>query len=297
MKGFLRLVLLLVLFAGTMHLSSADSCSDLRVEVLGSGGPEIDDGRHSSGYLLWQDGSARLLLDAGSGSSIAFGTSSARVKDLDAILLTHLHTDHAADIPAFIKGSFFTDRNRDLIIAGPEGNDSMPGTRTFMQRLIGPEGAFRYLSSFLEDGKEAYTVSPLDMPSQGVGRLSGETWQAGSLSVRHGPIPAVAWRVDLGGCVVVYAGDMSAPPEEFTTFARDADLLILHAAVPANADSVARRLHMTPSELVSLANSVAPERVLLSHFMKRSHQAAPRSFEGMIAPLVVAYDGLRLQLD
>ncbi|TCO77857.1 MBL fold metallo-hydrolase [Chromatocurvus halotolerans] len=296
MGTILRLVVILVLTAGRIQESSAGDCVGIRVQVLGSGGPEIDDGRSSSSYLLWQGDSARLLLDAGSGSSLGFGSAGARFADLDAILLSHLHTDHSVDIPAFIKGSFFTDRNTNLVIAGPAGNDRMPRTSTFMKRLIGPDGAFRYLSSYLEDGTEAYTLSTLDMPAQSVGHLSGEGWHASSLPVRHGPIPALAWRADLGGCVVVYAGDMSGAPETFTAFARNADLLILHAAVPENAGATARRLHMIPSELVSLANQLTPERILLSHFMKRSEQEAPESFQRMVAPVVLARDGLSLDL-
>lgn len=221
----------------------------------------------------------------------------ARFADLDAILLSHLHTGHSGDIPAFIKGSFLTDRNTNLVIAGPAGNDRMPGTSTFMKKLIGPEGAFRYLSSYLEDDTEAYTLNPLDMPTRSVGHLSGEGWHASSLPVRHGPIRAVSWRADLGGCVVVYAGDMSDAPETFTAFARNADLLILHAAIPENARPAARRLHMIPSELVSLANQLTPGQILLSHFMKRSEQGAPESFQRIIAPMVLARDGLSLELE
>src|SRR6056297_782871 len=69
------------------------SCASTRLQVLGSGGPELDDGRRSSSYLLWLDDRARVLLDAGSGSSVAFGASGADFADLQAILLSHLHTD------------------------------------------------------------------------------------------------------------------------------------------------------------------------------------------------------------
>ncbi len=287
----------MMLVAGAAPGVSAGNCASTRLQVLGSGGPELDDGRASSAYLLWQDGKARLLLDAGSGSSVAFGATGARFADLDAILLTHLHTDHAADLPAFIKGSFFTPRGRDLVVAGPSANDRMPATSTFLDKLLGPDGAFRYLSTYLDAGREAYTVRPRDMPARSRGRLRGEGWRAESLPVAHGPIAAVAWRIEIDGCVVVYAGDMSAEPEGFQAFAQDADLLLLHSAIPESANPVARRLHLTPGELVSIANRIGPRRVLLSHFMKRSVEGAAEAFEGLDAPFTLAEDGQVSGLD
>ena len=78
------------------------------VQVLGSGGPEITDQRASSAYLVWQDGKARILVDMGPGSMLRYEQSGARIEDLDVILLTHLHVDHSADLPALIKAAFFT---------------------------------------------------------------------------------------------------------------------------------------------------------------------------------------------
>ncbi len=93
----------------------------VRLQVLGSGGPELNDGRASSGYLVWVDDKAVVLVDAGPGTSVAFGESGARFEDLQAILLTHLHVDHSADLPAYIKGSFFTRRSEDLPVLGRQG--------------------------------------------------------------------------------------------------------------------------------------------------------------------------------
>lgn len=103
-----------MLIAGT----AAAECTkhDVELQVLGSGGPEYDDGRVSSSYLVWLDGAARVLVDAGPGSSVAFGASGARFEDLHAILLSHLHVDHAGDLPALIKGAYFSKRDRGMPI-------------------------------------------------------------------------------------------------------------------------------------------------------------------------------------
>src|SRR5271170_7517142 len=62
-------------------LVAAQSCGStgLAVQVLGSGGPEGQDKRASTSYLVWQNGSARVVLDAGGGSALRFGERSADV--------------------------------------------------------------------------------------------------------------------------------------------------------------------------------------------------------------------------
>jgi len=118
--------------------SAAGACGEqgVAVQVLGSGGPIADDGRASSGYLVWIDGHARLLVDAGGGTFLRFGEAGASIADLDVICLTHLHTDHAADVPALLKGGYFSDRTRSLPIVGPTGRGVFPGTAAFLQRLF-----------------------------------------------------------------------------------------------------------------------------------------------------------------
>jgi len=73
----------------------AQSCSSqgVAVQALGSGGPELQDKRASSSYLIWQDGRARVLVDAGGGSALRFGESGAQMSQLDLILFSHFHEE------------------------------------------------------------------------------------------------------------------------------------------------------------------------------------------------------------
>ena len=57
----------IALLAGNIHaVAVAATCgaTGVAVQVLGSGGPEMK-GRASSAYLIWQQGKARALVDAG----------------------------------------------------------------------------------------------------------------------------------------------------------------------------------------------------------------------------------------
>jgi phosphoribosyl 1,2-cyclic phosphodiesterase len=77
--------------------ASAQSCGaqGVAVQVLGSGGPELQDKRASSSYLVWENGQARVLVDAGGGSALRFGESGAQMSQLDVLLFSHFHVDHS----------------------------------------------------------------------------------------------------------------------------------------------------------------------------------------------------------
>ena len=68
---------------------NAQTCGaqGIAVQVLGSGGPELQDKRASSSYLVWEDGQARVLVDAGGGSALRFGESGATMSHLDVMNL------------------------------------------------------------------------------------------------------------------------------------------------------------------------------------------------------------------
>lgn len=155
--------------------TAASTCQnhELNVVILGSGGPELNDRRASTSYLLREGDRARFLIDFGTGASANFEKARAQIADLHAILFSHFHVDHTNDLPGLIKASFFSNRTRDLPIYGPTGNHVVPDTRIFIHRLFGPEGAYSYLSDFL-DGEARYRIVPHSVDaSLPAGRTSG----------------------------------------------------------------------------------------------------------------------------
>src|ERR1700751_2719442 len=126
---FIPALLISLLLACTFApLAPAQSCGahGVAVQVLGSGGPELQDKRASSSYLVWQNGRARVLVDAGGGSALRFGESGAQMSQLDVVLFTHFHIDHSADFPTLVFSSWFEDRKRPLPIYGPPATNACP---------------------------------------------------------------------------------------------------------------------------------------------------------------------------
>ena len=256
--------------------ASGQTCGaqGVALQVLGSGGPELQDKRASSSYLVWEDGKARVLVDAGGGSALRFGESGAQMSQVDVILFTHFHVDHSGDFAALIKSSWFEDRDRPLPIYGPPGNDFMPATTEFVADFFGDKrGAYRYLSELLVPGERgSYKMQPHDV---GAGGTPATVFRSGDLAatavrVVHGGVPALAWRLEAGGKVIVFSGDTNGDGEGIVRLAANADLFIAHNAVPEGATGLERRLHMPPSVIGQIAQDARVKSLVLSHRMLRT---------------------------
>lgn len=282
----LMAITLALTLLSTVPTQASESCdAPVTVQVLGSGGPELETRRASSAYLVWIDGKARALVDIGGGAALRFGESGARMEDLDAIFLSHLHVDHSADLPALIKSSWFTDRDRPLPIYGPADNRIMPSTVAFISTLFDPErGSYRYLGALLKPPSgDPYKLDPLDvrrMPTKDgkpdvgpveIHAFQNSRYRAVASPVEHGPIPALAWRIEAGGKRIVFSGDMNGQGGGLELLAHDADLLVAHNALPEDSsDRVALALHMPPSVIGRIAQQAGVRRLVLSHRMLRS---------------------------
>lgn len=258
---------------------ATDTCDDpgLDVVILGSGGPELSDRRASTGYLVRERGKARFIIDFGAGAALNFERAGGRIEDLHALLFTHFHVDHVNDLPALVKAAFFSDRDRDLPIYGPNGNHLIPATPTFVQRQFGRQGIYPYLSGFL-DGSGAFSLKPIAVDAGKTGQelfstqIDGFTLKA--ITVEHGRLPSLGWRLEKNGCAVTISGDTSNQGRSLEILADKSDLLIAHNAVPENSrDQVALSLHMTPAEIGRIAQTSGSRSVVLSHFMQRTDTA------------------------
>ena len=252
-------------------------CGDTGVglQVLGSGGPELQGQRASSGYLLWWNDRARVLVDIGGGAALRFGQSGASVTELDVILLTHLHVDHVGDLPALIKSSFFEDRRESLPVYGPPGNGEFPATTSFVRELFAaPHGAFRYLSEFVAPPKGgSYLLQPHDVvlkPHELHLLFDRQGIRVTAATVIHGDVPALAYRIDLGGVGIAFSGDTDGNNGNLQRLAQGADALVAHNAVPEGARGVERALHMPPSVIGRIAHEAGARRLILSHRMLRT---------------------------
>lgn len=251
------------------------SAADLRVQILGSGGPELS-ARASSGYIVWIDGKAKLLVDCGGGTFLRFTQSGAKFEDLDAILLTHNHIDHTADLNAFMKAGFFTTRDKPIHIYGAGGSMVFPPTDVFVKRLLGNDGAYSYMSDMLTPQSSSFQIISHVLP-QKENNMSKNGYTIRSIGVHHGIVPALAFRIDVNEKSIVFSGDTNNRGKTLEPFAQNTDIMIADFAISQDSDETAKNLHMTPSTIGELALKTQARRLVLSHLMKRSESKIDKS--------------------
>lgn len=292
-------MLLPVCLAGCAAAAQADCTAPVAVQILGSGGPIAEGDRAGTSAIVWIGGKAALLVDAGSGAFVRYGQSGAKFADHQAILITHFHADHVADLDAILNSGGFANRAAPLPIAGPSGDDLFPGIKDHLTALFDERsGAFRYLSGYL-DGR--YGLPMLEPEEIDVAIVTLQNvFQQGDLkvsaiAVHHGDLPALAYLIETGGKSVIFAGDQSFLSNKFVEAFRNfqPDLLIMHNVIPEG-DGQPRGLHRWPGSIGEAAAAIQPKNLVLAHNMERalSHQeegeaAIRKHYSG---PLEVADD-------
>jgi ribonuclease Z len=215
------------------------SSSNFRVTLLGTGVPIPRPDRFGASTLI-EAGDQKLLIDAGRGATIRLYQLGIPIGRIEALLLTHYHSDHTVGIP-------------DLWLTG--WLRSHYATRSAPFRVIGPAGA-KALMSNLEKAYAAdvrIRIEDEDLPPQGAAIAveefggDGVVYERDSLKViafevDHGAAikPAFGYRIEFASRAVVLSGDTRFN-ENVIKYGAGADLLIHEVA-------------MAPSELMSQAH-------------------------------------------
>jgi ribonuclease BN (tRNA processing enzyme) len=261
--------------SGCAYAATQCDTAGTALQILGSGGPIADDGRASSAYIIWIDGESKIMVDAGGGAFLRFGEAGADFGELEHIAISHFHTDHSADLVTLLKTGYFSDRKRPLSISGPGAGGPFPGLRDYLESTIGKDGAYGYLSGYLDGSGGLVHLQPttLDPASGEVMPVFGDmesTIRIEATGVPHGIVPAIAYRVQVSDSVIVFASDQNGNDEAFVEFARNADILVMHMVVPENVSGAGRSLHAPPSRIGQIAEAANARVLVLSHFMARS---------------------------
>ncbi|MFC4619106.1 MBL fold metallo-hydrolase [Camelliibacillus cellulosilyticus] len=201
------------------------------------GHPEVNEA--TSSYLL-EDQGFKLLIDCGSGV-LAQLPKYTPIADLDALILSHYHHDHIADVgplqyakhvEKYIKGE-----SRVLPIYGHQ---------------LEPD---KFAALDYEDATKAY---PYEIGKS----LSVGPYNIDFLQTVH-PAPCAAMRITNGSVTMVYTADTSYIPE-LVSFSSGADLLIAECSLYKGQDGSSFG-HMNSLDVGRLAREAEVPEVLLTH--------------------------------
>jgi ribonuclease BN (tRNA processing enzyme) len=259
--------LLASLAASSGALAQSCAGNPVAVQVLGSSGPGFVKDRSNTSYLLWVNGQARILVDAGGGAYVRYGQAGAKFTDLSMILVSHLHPDHSSDLPGIL-WSGRQSRNDTLRIAGPSGNDAAPSISTFLSRSFDPkDGAWQILGTVMssEPGNSGVRLEPavVDVTKQEVTNVyDRDGIKVTAMGIPHGNLPTVAYRIETQGKTVVFSSDQNGTNPRFPGFAKNADLLVMHLAIATGANNPNQAL---PAVVGTVSQAASPKHLILSH--------------------------------
>lgn len=172
---------------------------------------------------------------------------------LDALLLTHLHADHCADVATLaVLRRYHTNPPYD------------PRRRRLP--VYAPEGAAERLAAL-------YATSVAELPETDLGdvfefrSLSAVPIRVGEFEITPVPVahvcPAWGFRIRANDAVLAYTGD-TGPCPGLTELAAEADALLAEASWPHSTD-VPDGVHLSGTQAGRLARESVARRLLLTH--------------------------------
>ncbi|HUX39895.1 MAG TPA: MBL fold metallo-hydrolase [Rectinemataceae bacterium] len=242
--------------------------------VLGSGTCVPAAGRGAPGYLV-RTGESLLLLDPGPGTLARLAAIGLSHRDIDLILLSHLHPDHSLDLVTFLQANNATPgykRSRPLSLVGPKGLSAFLAGLIALYDCVGPEG---------------YSIDLRELGAETLRLPGGETLTA---ALSGHTRESLCFRLESGGRVLVYSGDASARGD-LPAIAGGADLLLCECSFPETWEVPD---HLNSAQAGRIAQEAGAGRVVLTHLYPPSLEtdvaAQVRTrYEGRVT---LAYDGL-----
>jgi ribonuclease Z len=257
--------------------------------LLGTGYPRPD-AHHAGPSTAIVAGDQWFVVDAGRGTTMRIAGTDLKYENLQAVFLTHLHSDHTAGLPDLFTTSWqFGRKTRPLELYGPRGVSRLADAMLEF---------FEYDIHIRRDVQEKHpaagaTIKPHDV-KEGVVYDDGGV-RVTAFTVDHRPVePAFGYRFEFGGRTIVVSGD-TRPTPNLVKFAKGADVLVMEAYLPEHflkvdmPDVAAKlmRYHTSAEEAGKIAAEAGVKTLVLTHLIPAGEaetfrQRASKAFKGKI---------------
>lgn len=293
----------------------------MEIVVTGSGGPMPNDERRPPSITVKVNEKV-YLFDAGQGTDLAMRENNIPMGDLDAVFLTHFHSDHIAGLGEVKLNSWTTGREEPINVYGPTGlNDLIEG----LTRFYAFDTSYRlahHPEAVVKERASRFVPHEFDSPEEGEFETVFEEgdFRVIAFKVNHDPVkPAVGYRLEYKDKAAIITGD-TVYTENLVEASRGADvifadaldheltMMLEQAAKEVGSESVMwiardiREYQMDPVDCARLARDAGAKRLVLVHvtppiiseIQKRIYiEGIKEVFNGEYE---IGYDGLRVVL-
>ncbi|MBS4534651.1 MBL fold metallo-hydrolase [Clostridium sp. D2Q-14] len=208
----------------------------MKLTILGNNGPYPKAGEACSGYLL-EHKDIKILIDCGNGV-LSRLQKFYSVNELDAIILTHLHSDHISDI-FIMKYALGLGKNNKTIPIYTAYDDQ------YLLDNMNYNNAFEI--NFIVEDKEV---------------IIGDI-HFSFIKNKH-PVDTYGVKAVVNNKKFVYSSDTSYF-DEIINFIKEADLFLCESGVLSK-DKNNNIMHLTPKDASILAKEAKVKKLLLTHF-------------------------------
>ncbi|WP_425446137.1 MBL fold metallo-hydrolase [Dethiothermospora halolimnae] len=210
----------------------------MKLTVIGNSGPYPKANGACSGYLI-EDGDTKVLLDCGNGV-LSILQDICDVRKLDAIILSHLHSDHISDI---------------LVLKYALGINKKEGYLPIS--LYTPQDDMDMVERF--NYNDAFNIIPIDDNKS----IKIDNLNISFQKMIH-PVDTYAIKIDNDISTFVYSGDTSYN-EELIEFAKLADMFLCESSI-LERDMKEDIPHLSPKEAGEIGKKASVKRLILTHF-------------------------------
>ncbi|MDA0968251.1 MAG: MBL fold metallo-hydrolase [Proteobacteria bacterium] len=243
----------------------------MELTLLGTGCPSVDHKRFGPSNLV-STKNTKILVDCGSGITQRLHELEVSSANIDALLFTHLHSDHAVDLYQLIVSSWHSYRTKPWKIYGPKG------TKKFVKKIMDAWADERKLRISYESRASAKAFDIQVTEFKSIGNIKIKDLSIKYFEVDHKPV-----KFAYGFCFtnknkkLTISGD-TRPCENLMKYAQQSDVLLHEVFIEGEILQInkmrtkttlhnVQSYHTTSTQVGKVAFIARAKKLVLTHFV------------------------------